>query len=130
MRKRLSGFRKEIVSLLDVRGIPLSVKDIHSACGESDLSTVYRALEYLESAGMVKALAIPCGCGQSRYYYTGKDHIHYLHCEECHSFIPIPCSGMKKREEDIRSNYNFDVTEHVLLFFGKCGSCKARNKFL
>ncbi|MFH0975147.1 MAG: transcriptional repressor [Spirochaetota bacterium] len=123
MRPRLSEFRKELVSLLDEKGIPLSVKDIHSVNKDVDLSTVYRALEYLESTGAIKSIIIPCNCGQFRYYHTDKKHVHYLHCEKCHTFYSVPYCGLNKIEKDIHKNFNFEVTNHILFFFGKCQNC-------
>ncbi len=125
MRKRLTDFRKEIVNLLDEKGIPLSVKNIHDFRKDADLSTVYRALEYLESIGSVKSITIPCTCGQLRYYHTRKRHMHFLHCEVCHNFFPVPYCGLKNDiEKEINTKFKFDVTGHTLFFFGKCKDCR------
>jgi Fur family transcriptional regulator, ferric uptake regulator len=124
MRKRLTDFRKELVDLLDRKGLPLNVKEIHECAGDSDLSTVYRALEYLESQGMVRSIFVPCSCDRSKYYYSAGKHLHYLHCERCHSFYPVPCAGMKTMEKKILDEFRFSVTEHVLLFMGRCEKCR------
>ncbi|MBN2401826.1 MAG: transcriptional repressor [Spirochaetes bacterium] len=126
MRPRLSEFREGIINLLDDRGVPLSVKEIHSENNNFDLSTVYRALEYLESSGKIKSISFPCHCGQMRYYHTGKKHVHYLHCEECHSFFAVPYCGLNKIEKDINANFHFNVTRHILFFLGICKNCSRK----
>lgn len=124
MRKRLTDFRKELVELLEREGLPLSIKELHEKAGSSDLSTVYRAMEYLEVQGMVRSISVPCSCRRSRFYYGTRSHLHFLHCECCHAFFPIPCDGMRKMERAILDGYRFQVSEHVLLFMGKCDQCR------
>lgn len=126
MRNRLTELRKEIVNHLEKRGVPLSIKEIYSLQNNCDLSTIYRALDFLISKNEVETLTISCSCGLQRYYYISKVHAHFLHCENCHKFISVSYCGLSGAGKKIFNSYGFSVSRHVLYFTGLCKKCSTQ----
>jgi Fur family ferric uptake transcriptional regulator len=76
---RLSGARRAVLAaLFDARG-PLTAEDIARAAG-CDLASVYRNLETLEDAGVVRHLHVGHGAG---VYMPAADATELVVCERC-----------------------------------------------
>jgi Fur family ferric uptake transcriptional regulator len=115
---------------------PWTLQSLHrslSGAGDCDLSSVYRALSALRSAGLLEEFRLP---GQKRTYYSlikapesrraraHGHHHHHIVCQDCgkvsHLDICVP-AGMIGKVEDASG---FRITEHHLEFKGVCGQCK------
>jgi Fur family transcriptional regulator, ferric uptake regulator len=123
MRPGLSTLRKEILNQVKRTKLPLNAKNIHARNKDTDLSTVYRALDYLESHGALESITVSCSCGINRYYHVTRPHVHYLHCESCHDFFMVSQCGIGKIEEEMKSRLGFSISRHVLYFMGTCKKC-------
>jgi Fur family ferric uptake transcriptional regulator len=76
--------RMELIHLLERQSKPLSASQISSALG-LNVVTVYRALETLVSAGLVRQGSD----GRAAHFdYALKPHHHHLVCSDC-GFIPV-----------------------------------------
>ncbi|HMA99366.1 MAG TPA: transcriptional repressor, partial [Spirochaetota bacterium] len=72
--------------------------------------------------------------GKTRYELTetnqGKDHHHHLICTRCNKiidythFIPKEEALIKKTEKALTDEHNFEITGHMLNFYGVCGRCR------
>lgn len=119
--------RGEVLRILAESAIPLSPKEIRARIPEPkpDLSTVYRTLAFLVSAGLARSVALH---ERSRRYEAALDgaHRHRAVCRLCgriESFSPKRCD-LTRLESAIRASLGFQVTDHSLEFFGTCGKCR------
>ncbi len=127
MRPRLTELRKEIAGVVSGAEKPLNVKAILERIdSQPNLSTVYRALEFLEKKNFVQSVSLFDG---TRLYYSGKRHIHFVICEDCREILEFDACAAKKIQEMIETQYRYTVTDHVLYFKGFCEDCRrAREK--
>ncbi|MCX7023822.1 MAG: Fur family transcriptional regulator [Spirochaetes bacterium] len=128
MRISFSEFRKTILAVIVASETPVSAREVHERVGAGNLATVYRGLQYLETAGLVDAFTLSCGGeGTVRFYMkAGVDHTHFLHCERCHRFTPCSSCLVEDSMASIERDYGYRVTGHVLYFTGICPDCLGR----
>ena len=128
---RASGLRVTrgmhgILEMIARENRPLSVNDIEADQNvreQCDRSTVYRTLERLTNAGILR----PIGLHQRAVHYVlvGQKCEHeYLICETCGRIEPVkvPCS-VEGMEQDLVSKTGFRQLYHELMFYGKCPDC-------
>ena len=85
------------------------------------LGTVYRNLEILSQAGLIKKLRV--GPGQRRYDRVLKQHYH-VRCVQCGRISDVPAEPFGDLEEAARGNSGFDIVGHELEFEGLCEKCR------
>jgi Fur family ferric uptake transcriptional regulator len=113
--KGFTPLRKEIYKMIEDTDSPINADTIYKKLdNKPDLSSIYRALNYLEKKGMVKSLTFNT---KINYYFTPKKHPrHFLYCKKC---------GKTKKIED---KHNFKITDHVFYFIGICKECMKRGE--
>lgn len=87
------------------------------------LATVYRNLEFLSQEGMIQKL--DAGGTQRRFDCEAKGHYH-VRCIDCGRVDDVgvePIGGLIAAAEQTS---NYDITEHKILFQGKCPKCKSK----
>ncbi len=127
MRKPFTNIRKEILDILNKSTNPLSAGEIDELYGKKvDLSTIYRALKYLESQQLIEGFSIQCSTEENmRYYYATNDrHIHFIHCENCHQFIRLDECFIENYVHSIEEKYHYRILHHSLYFTGICEKCR------
>ena len=88
----------------------------------TSLATVYRTLERLDAAGMVKRATLASGA--VGYGYCASGHHEHAICLRCGRLQPIrPCLVA-----DDPALGGFRVTSHVLDFYGVCARCTAESE--
>jgi Fur family transcriptional regulator, ferric uptake regulator len=85
------------------------------------LGTVYRNLEILSQAGMVKKLHI--GSGQKRYERTLRQHYH-ARCTKCGCINDVPAEPFGDLQKTAAENTGFEITGLELEFEGLCRHCR------
>ena len=128
---KLTTRRKLILKvLLENKDKHLSAEEVYNLvkleAADVGLATVYRALELFQEFGLIHA--IDFGDGRKRYEIgaeEGKDHHHHHHliCTKCGSIIEVNEDLLEELENRVRSNYNFNITDHQLKIFGVCSQC-------
>jgi Fur family transcriptional regulator, ferric uptake regulator len=117
--------RIAVLNLLDSSKQPLAATQIfHNLKNKSfkiDLATIYRILEKFLSINIVKQ--VDFREGKLRYELTG-DHHHHLVCQGCGNVEGYRGECLAQVEKTIKDKYKFNVTEHVLEFFGTCHNCQ------
>jgi len=107
---------------------PLSVKDLAEKLNETavDTVTLYRNVESLENAGLLKKVLID---GKQSYYeLTSAEHHHHLICKSCGKITDISECGVTISGKNLLKNADFaKITDHSLEFFGICKKCAAKN---
>jgi len=138
---RMTVPREAILSLLSTTYKHLSAEDIYIALHKSypniGLTTIYRTLELLIKMGFV--LKFDFGDGRARYELSqgpkGMRHHHHLVCTNCGrvidytDFIDEEVELLNQTEKGLSKKYNFDITNHLIQFYGLCEDCRRHKKF-
>lgn len=91
---------------------------------EIGLATVYRVLNQFDDAGIVTRHHFEGG--KSVFELSTQHHHDHLVCLDCGEVFEFSDEVIEKRQKEIASNYNIDLTNHSLYLYGKCsaGNCK------
>lgn len=89
------------------------------------LSTVYRTLELFQDCNILHGIDFGDGC---KRYELSHDlgeghHHHHLICLNCGKIIEVKDDLLENLEERIGKEYNFEIYDHQLKFFGYCEKC-------
>jgi Fur family ferric uptake transcriptional regulator len=135
---RLTVGREAILDILSKSEAHLSAEDIyikiHSRYPNVGLTTVYRTLDVLSGLGMVYKLDF--GDGRARYELAEGPkgaHHHHLVCTQCNKvidytdFIDEEAELLNQTEKGLGKKYNFNITNHVIQFYGLCEKCSGKN---
>lgn len=133
--------RRRVLASFLAEDRPWTLQSLHrnlSVGEECDLSSVYRALSALRTAGLLEEFRLP---GEKETFYSlikpadprramstrAKPHAHHHHhivCQDCgrvsHLDVCVP-AGLLGKVEDASG---FRITEHHLEFKGVCGKCR------
>lgn len=89
------------------------------------LTTIYRHLDKLESAGKVRRYVID-GVSCASYQYVGgsgeKDHLR-LKCESCGGLFNVECDFADELERHFAADHRFIVNTDKIVLYGKCERC-------
>lgn len=96
----------------------------HARDPHLSLSTVYRTLNSLKEAGLVRELHLD----QDHHHYEladKEDHYHLV-CQGCGQVLEVECFVIDEMLSRIRDRYKFQVTGTQMEFAGYCADCQAR----
>ena len=126
--RKLTGPRQAILDLLRQKNHPLAVRDIHAALSDGcNLATVYRALNLLESMGMVKRYEFGDGVARFELLAEGDDgHHHHLICQRCSRVVELEECLVHELEQEVGRRHGFRGITHKLEFFGLCPECQKK----
>lgn len=123
---RLTPQRLEVLRIVSSHSEHLTADEIHAAIlpqqPSLDIATVYRTLQWLETAGLIAPLN---GCdGRQRYEFHphGNQH-HHLLCQACGATIQIPVELIASLKHVLLEQYQFAIDEHLALP-GHCAYCR------
>jgi Fur family ferric uptake transcriptional regulator len=133
---RITVPRQVILDVLSKEGKHLSAEDIflkvHRVYPDIGLTTVYRTLNLLTQIGMVSKFDF--GDGRARFELSGEQkggiHHHHLICTSCNriidykDFVDEEMKLFKKTEKTLSEKYNFEITNHLINFYGLCERCR------
>ena len=133
---RITLGREAVLDILTKASEHLSAEDIylkvHKSSPSIGLTSIYRTLEILVNMGLV--FKFDFGDGRARYELAEgpgeKDHHHHLVCTECKrvinytDFIDDEIDLLQKTEKGLSKKYNFEITNHLIQFYGVCGGCR------
>ncbi|MBN1520875.1 MAG: transcriptional repressor [Spirochaetales bacterium] len=121
--------RSRVLAALDNAAEPLSAAGVMEAIGQScDQATVYRALAYLEGAGLAESFVFHCDeHGTERYYVkAAAAHRHWFHCRTCHRFVDLGSCVLDSILAGYEKEYGIRVKGHALYLTGDCADCAAK----
>jgi len=131
---RWTGARQEVFEILVRSELHLSAQDIHRLCQDSKsdigLTTIYRTLELLDKAGLVRK--VHSGDGHARFEYrrgAHADHHHPLICSGCgqilnyRDFEREELELVRRTEELLARKHGFLIRDHNIEFIGLCPGC-------
>lgn len=118
--------REAVISVLERSHKPVSAEDIFLEIKKrgatTNLSTVYRTLELMESKGLVSKTLMPDG--KARFELTGDEHRHHLICTHCSKMVAIDFCPLQTLQKDVGDKTSFAITGHKLEIYGVCPECK------
>lgn len=88
-------------------------------------ATLYRTLEHLRVAGLVKMHRFGSGQAQFEHVYNRKHHDHMV-CDLCGTVIEFVNDEIEELQEEVCRAHGFTSTNHVMQIFGVCADCRAR----
>lgn len=88
------------------------------------MATVYRNLEILSSAGIIKKLAI--SGRQKRFDWELEEHNH-IYCIQCHRVDNIDLKKTDLLPEQPEQKKGYDISGCRIEFYGICPACKTKN---
>jgi Fe2+ or Zn2+ uptake regulation protein len=123
---RATNGRIELLSLLATIGTPLSVQKIaESWKGKPpDVTTLYRSLTDLSSAGIVRRVDLNTGIAHFEYT-PNRPHHHHIVCRLCGKVEELTHCAIGGLEKKIikESTHFKSIHTHSLEFFGQCIAC-------
>ena len=120
--------RKAVIEVLETAELPITAEEIHITIRNkgfsTNLSTVYRTLELLESKGLIEKSAMLGS--KARYQLVCEGHRHHVVCTGCHRMITIADCPLGIIEKKIGETTKFDITGHKLELYGLCPECRKK----
>lgn len=117
--------RTAVAALLEELEEFRSAQEVHDLLrrrGERiGLTTVYRSLQILASAGQVDVLRGPDG--EASYRSCSSGHHHHLVCRECGRTVEIELPSIEKTAAKVARENGFIEVAHTLEIFGTCAAC-------
>ncbi|MCT4566460.1 MAG: transcriptional repressor [Maledivibacter sp.] len=97
-------------------------------CPDIGLATVYRTLQLLEGLEIITKVNFDDGvCRYELNVNTEHHQHHHLICTKCGSIAEVKVDLLEPLEEEIEKNYNFEIKDHKVKFFGICAKCKQKS---
>ncbi len=123
---RVTGQRMALLGTLATARGPKTAEEIKERIGTIDLVTVYRNLQQLLSAGLVREVRFKDA--SLRYELAGESHHHHVVCVGCGLIDELAdCDFGALQKKALKSSKRFaTIDEHALEFFGTCRTCASR----
>ncbi|MBC7220382.1 transcriptional repressor [Candidatus Bipolaricaulota bacterium] len=91
----------------------------------SSAATVYRTLELLEQAGLVRRVSF--GEAHAHYEHTlGREDHGHLVCRDCGKVIEFSDPGLTQVVARAAARHGFNLSEAVIQGYGLCRACQAK----
>lgn len=123
---RLTRQRMLILEIIRASERHISADEIFSEvrrqAPDINLATVYRTLQWLQSAGLLRKIDV--GKDRLEYEYAGGQVHHHLICKECGTTTEIDHHVIEKLQEHILEHYDFAADPDHLAIFGRCAQCR------
>ena len=118
--------RAAIASLLDTLDDFRSAQELHDELrrrGENiGLTTVYRTLQSMASAGMLDTLRNDTG--ESVYRRCSEHHHHHLVCRSCGSTVEVGDHEVEAWAAEVATKHGFSDVSHTIEIYGTCSDCR------
>ena len=123
MNKGFTKLRKEILKHIRESDYPLTVRQIFNLLQKKpNLSTVYRALDFLYEQGHIKSVSFS---SEAKYYFSAdKAHSHFIYCNSCAEIKVFDQCFADTIQVDLEKKYDYKITDHFFYFSGTCDSCQ------
>jgi Fur family transcriptional regulator, ferric uptake regulator len=120
---RSGGGRRQVLELLGSQDCALTALEIDRRLPEVGRATVYRALEQLESLGLVQRVDLGGeAAGYERLDPEGHHH-HHIVCQRCGRVVAFEDEGLEKAIRALGKRPDFKVSSHEVTLRGECATC-------
>jgi Fur family ferric uptake transcriptional regulator len=121
---RSGGGRRQVLKVLATQDCAVTALEIDGRLPEVGRATVYRALEQLESLGLVQRVDLGGdAAGYERVDPSGHHH-HHIVCEHCGRVVPFEDEGLEQAIISLAKRPDFKVSSHDVTLRGECASCE------
>lgn len=90
----------------------------------SSAATVYRTLELLEQAGLVRRVSFGEAHAHYEHVLGREDHGHLV-CQSCGKIVEFADPGLKRLVSQAAEREQFSLAEAVVQGYGLCPACRA-----
>jgi len=122
--------RRAILQAVAAEDRPVSAQDLHArlrSAGEAaGLATVYRTLQALADAGVLRTFQTPSG--EVAYKVCEPGHHHHLICTRCGGVEEIPSCEVEEWASAVARRRGFTVSSHQADIYGVCASHGRRQR--
>ena len=126
MTKRLTSARAIILETINTDRKHWTVQEVYDAVKPNlpslNLSTVYRALDYLSREDLISVSDL--GAGSPVYEAVQDSPHHHLVCRECGYVFELPHEEVDDFFVKISRENEFEVCTNHLILFGTCEACQ------
>ena len=78
--------------------------------------------------GIIYRLDLEDGCARYELVHENENHRHHhLVCSNCGDVIEVEEDLLENIENIIETQYDFQIMDHSVKFFGICSKCKSEN---
>jgi len=116
--------RRAILQAVAAEDRPVSAQDLHArlrSSGEAaGLATVYRTLQALADAGVLRTFQTPTG--EVAYKVCEPGHHHHLICTRCGRVEEIPSCEVEEWASQVARRRGFSVSSHQADIYGVCAA--------
>jgi Fur family transcriptional regulator, ferric uptake regulator len=123
---RLTRQRTLILDVISRNCQHLSADEIHREVVRHNpainLATVYRTLNWLHGAGLIRKIDV--GRDRLLYEYAAAGEHHHLICRACEAEYEIDHHVFEKLREHILEHYDFEADPEHVAIFGRCSRCR------
>jgi Fur family transcriptional regulator, ferric uptake regulator len=116
--------RAVLAQLLAAGDTHLPVEELARRLGEEHpeihLSTIYRTLDALESAGLIVHARFD---EHSATYHLADDEHHHAVCTRCGRTLSLPPELFEPLDAQLLAQFDFHADPHHLTITGLCGDC-------
>jgi Fur family ferric uptake transcriptional regulator len=124
---RFSAPRRQVLETLFAADGPVTAEAVAGGLdGRTEPlepASVYRALEYLESLGVVRH--VHAGHGPGLYALTGQGEREYLACERCKRVTAVPSEQLDAVRAAIEREFGYRARFTHFPIVGLCATCAA-----
>jgi Fur family ferric uptake transcriptional regulator len=128
---RMTRARRGIIDILGSSAVPMAVEEVFAALRKNEprvvLSTVYRNLDSLTAHGAVRRMMLADG-DRALFELASGPHRHYAVCLNCHLVVPLDGCPVEEFARAAGLQLDFDVTDHSLVLYGYCHSCRSERQ--
>ncbi len=117
MKQHLTKNREDILNLVLSSNKPINAKSLKEHV-LFDLSTVYRALDFLELNNYISSFNI-----ENEKFYFKENSGNFVLCDECKTIDALPNDIIKENTKKICKKTGFSFISQLFLFRGKCPDC-------
>lgn len=122
-RERVAAEVFQTPGHLDIAALWLKLRGGENPIGQA---TLYRTLELLAQAGLVRRLLFPDrACYEAS---LGRPHHEHLVCSRCGQVIEFSDGPLEQRLAELVEAYEFQHQSHQLMIWGLCPACQKENK--
>jgi Fur family transcriptional regulator, ferric uptake regulator len=125
---RSGSARRVVVELLGEQDCCLSAQELHEqarARGERvGIASVYRALESMDSLGLVQRVDLGDGVARYEPSHPGGEHHHHLVCDDCGKVEPFEDPTLESAIERVADGRGYSVAAHDVVLRGACEDCR------
>ncbi len=125
--RRLTPLRRRVLELVWGSHLPVKAYDVLAILGQERAQaappTVYRALDFLQSVGLVHRIASLnafVGCGEPQRGHVGQ----FLICTQCGAVAELADPALAQRVRRSAERLGFAVQRETIEVEGVCRSCR------